>query len=102
MWKIQLTITILFLLKMVTMKNVKCIQKENIEIMRNDKTDDVIEELCESLKKRYQNKFEEPMKGSEIVFDYVHLLHYKCHKIYLNPSESYIDSPDWIKNYTKK
>ena len=38
------------------------------------------------------------MTGSEFVFDYVHLLYYKCHKINLNRSGSYIDSPDWIKN----
>ena len=38
------------------------------------------------------------MKGSELVFDYVYLLHYKHHKI--NPIRvgSYIYSPDWIKN----
>ena len=38
------------------------------------------------------------MKGSAFVFDYVHLLHYKCYKINLNRGRSYIDSPDWIKN----
>ena len=38
------------------------------------------------------------MKGSEFVFDYVHLLYYKCHKINPNRSGSYIDSPGWIKN----
>ena len=37
------------------------------------------------------------MKGSEFVFDYVHLLCYKCHKINPNRSETYIDSPDLIK-----
>ena len=38
------------------------------------------------------------MKGSEFVFDYVHLLYYKYHKINPNSDGSYIDSPDWIKN----
>ena len=37
------------------------------------------------------------MKGSEFVFDYVHLLYYKYHKINQNLGESYIDSRDWIK-----
>ena len=37
------------------------------------------------------------MKSSEFVFDYVHLLHYKCHKINPNCDGSYIDCPDWIK-----
>ena len=38
------------------------------------------------------------MKGSEFVFDYVHLLYYKCHQINQNFAGSYIDSPDWINN----
>ena len=37
------------------------------------------------------------MKGSELVFDYVLLLYYKCHKLNPNLGGSYIDSPDWIK-----
>ena len=32
------------------------------------------------------------------IFDYVYLLSYKCHKINANRGESYIDSPDWVKN----
>ena len=38
------------------------------------------------------------MKGSAFVFDYVHLLYYKYHKINLNRGGSYIDSLDWIKS----
>ena len=38
------------------------------------------------------------IKGREFVFDYVNLLHYKCHEINLIQGESYIDSLDWIKN----
>ena len=38
------------------------------------------------------------MKGSELVFDYVQLLYYKCHKINFSRVGSYIDSPDSIKN----
>ena len=37
------------------------------------------------------------MRNSEIAFDYIELLYYKCHKINLNHVESYTDSPDWIK-----
>ena len=38
------------------------------------------------------------MKSNEFVFDYVHVLYYKCHKINPNRGGSYIDSPDCIKN----
>ena len=48
----------------------------------NDKADEIIEELCDSHKNRYQNNLE-LMKGSKFVFDYVQLLYYKCHKIQL-------------------
>ena len=42
------------------------------------------------------------MERSEFVFDCVHLLHYKCHKINPNCGGLYIDSPDWIKNKKAK
>ena len=38
------------------------------------------------------------MKDSEFVFDYVHLLYYKVHKINASCNGSYIDFLDWIKN----
>ena len=38
------------------------------------------------------------MRGIELVFDGVDLLHYKLHKISLNRSGSDIDSPEWLKN----
>ena len=46
----------------------------SIEIMINDEADEVIKQLSDSLKNRYQNNFES-IKGSEFVFDYVQLLY---------------------------
>ena len=46
--------------------------------MINNEANEVIEELFDSLKNRYQNNLES-VKGSGFVFDYVHLLYYKCH-----------------------
>ena len=37
------------------------------------------------------------MKGSNLVFNYVYLLYYKCYKIKPNCGGSYIDSHDWLK-----
>ena len=54
--------------------------------MINDEVDEVIKELFDSVKNRYQNNLE-PMKDSEFVFDYVQLLYYKCQ---LNKSESWL------------
>ena len=72
-------------------------KSDNIEAMANDEADEVIKELFDSLKNRYQNILES-IKGSEFVFDYVHLLYCKYHKINPNRSGLYIDSPDLTKN----
>ena len=45
-------------------------KSDNIEIMINDEADEVIKELFDSLKNRYQSNLE-LMKCSEFVFDYV-------------------------------
>ena len=72
----------------------------NIEVMMNDQTDEIIKGIFKSLN-RYQNNLES-MEGSEVVFDYVHLLYYKYHKINPKHGGSYIDSPDWIKKGSNK
>ena len=66
---------------------------DNIEIIMNDKADEIIEELFDSLKNRCQDNLES-MKGSVFVFDFIQLLYQKCHKINPNSGRSYIDSPD--------
>ena len=38
------------------------------------------------------------MRGSDFIFDRIHLLYYKCHKINPNRRGLYRDSPDLIKN----
>ena len=61
-------------------------KSDNTEIMISNEADEVIKELFDSLKNRYKNNLES-MKGS--VFDYVHLLYYKFHKINPNRGGSY-------------
>ena len=48
-------------------------KSDDIEIMRNDKADEMIEERVDSLRNSYQNNLE-LMKGSEFFFDYRNLL----------------------------
>ena len=59
-------------------------KSDAIEIMMNNKAGEVIAELFDSLKNRYQNNLES-MKGSEFAFDYVHVLYYRCWIIYRFP-----------------
>ena len=44
--------------------------------MIGDEAYEVIKELFDSPKNRYQNNLES-MKGNELLFDYVHLMYYK-------------------------
>ena len=69
-------------------------KSDNTKIMISDEADEVIKELFDSLKNRYQNNLES-MKGSEFVFDYVHLMYYKTNS---NRVGSYVDSLNWIKS----
>ena len=89
-WKIQLTLAMNFISSIDNNEErVMHSKSDNIEIMMNDEADEFIKELFDSLKNRYQNNLES-MKSSDFVFDYVHLLHYKCHKINPNRGGSYI------------
>ena len=51
---------------------IKHSKRDNIEIMINDKTDEVIEKLFQSLFSRYQIGLETSMKGSDFIFDCIH------------------------------
>ena len=67
-------------------------KSNNIEIIMGSETNDIIEELCESLLQKYQEWLEESMRGSEFIFNSVDLLHYNLQKISLNrKGSSYID-----------
>ena len=70
---------------------------DNIET-RGSETAEIIEELFESLVKKYQEGLEEKLRGSEFIFDGVDLLYSKLHRISLNRCGSYIDSPERLKN----
>ena len=63
---------------------------DNIEIMIDDEADEVIKQLFDSLKDRYQSDLGS-MKSSEFAFDHVQLLYYKCHKINPNCGGSYTE-----------
>ena len=53
-------------------------KSSNLKIMINDKEDEIIEKLFQSILSRYQIGLETSMKGSHsIIFYCVHLLYYK-------------------------
>ena len=104
-WKIQLTMEISFV---SVIKNsdessnepyiIYYIHSENSSVFIGHETDNIIEELFDSLLKEYQESLKTKMKKSNLVFDSVNALNYKFHKISLNRGGSYMDSPECIKN----
>ena len=68
MWKIQLTIAIYFISFLGNDVITYYVKNDSIEMMINDGGSEVIKELFDSLKNRYQNNLES-MKGREFVFD---------------------------------
>ena len=70
----------------------------NIEVMTYDNENEVIKETFESLLSRYKIRLEASTKSSNLSFDVVNLLYYKCHNINFKSGGSYIESPDRMKN----
>ena len=80
-WKIQLAIANNIISSIDNdEEHVMRSKSHNKEIMINYKAVDIIKELSDSPKNRYQNNLKS-MKGADFVFDYVHLLSYKYYKI---------------------
>ena len=73
-------------------------KSNNVEIMMGSETDEIIEELFESLLQLYQKKLEESMRGSGFVYDSVDALYFNLNKISLSRGGSYIDSAKWLKS----
>ena len=74
-------------------------KSNNIEVTMGSETDDIVDELFESLLQKYLEGLEKLMKGSRFIFDSVDFLYYHLQKTSLSrKGESYIDSPKWLKN----
>ena len=74
-WKIQLTIAINFISsKDNDEERVMYSKNHNIEMMINDRAEEVIEEIFQSLRSIYQVGFETSMRGSDFIFDCVHII----------------------------
>ena len=81
-WKIQLTIAIDFVSSRdVQEERVMYSKSNNIKFTSYNDTNEVANELFNSLRSRYQDNLEKSMRGSEYIFDSVQLMHYKCHRV---------------------
>ena len=50
-------------------------KSDNMEIIMGSETNNIIEEICESLLQKYKEGLEESMRGSEFIFDSADLLY---------------------------
>ena len=73
-------------------------RSDNIKCTSYNDSNEVVDELFESLRSRYQRNLETSMRGSNIISDSVQLMYYKSHKVNFRGGGSYINSPDMIKN----
>ena len=94
-WKIQLAIAINFILsKDVEQEHVMHSTSDNVKFTPYNDANEVVKELFEPLRSKYQSNLETSMKGSDFVFNSVQLMYNKCHKVNFKHGGSYIDSPD--------
>ena len=98
-WKMPLTMRINFISSKDSEETCTMHTKSsNVEIMMDSETDDITDELFQSLSQRYQEGLGESMRGSAFVFNNFDLLHYHIQNISLNRGGSYVDSPKLLKN----
>ena len=98
-WIIQLTAEINFISPIPDSNETRTMVTKSInaEIMIGSETNEVIEDLFESLLQGYQEKLERKMKGSEFNFDSVNSLYYDLNKISLDRGGSHIKSERWLE-----
>ena len=65
--------------------------------MQGEDTDAIIREIVRSFLHNYQQELK-MIKESDFVFESVHLMDYKLHRVRLNRGGSYVKSPQWLKN----
>ena len=73
-------------------------RSDNEEFMNGSDTDQVIKLLFRSFLQKYQENFQNKMRGSNFEFDGVNLLYYNFNRISLNRGGSYIEPAKWIKD----
>ena len=99
-WKIQLTVVTSFISSTDSEETRTWhTNSNNIEIMMDSETDEIIKELFKSLLQNYQKGFEESERtGSSFKFEIVDLLYYHLHKTSLKRGKSNTKSPEWLEN----
>ena len=68
------------------------------EIIVGSETEEVAENLIMSILKKYQDNFQNKMKGSDFIFNGINYLYHDLNRITISKGGSYIESPKWLKD----
>ena len=102
-WKIHLIIAINFISSKDTEEErVMHSTSVNIKFTPYNNENEVVNELFDLLRLKYQDNLNTSMRGSDFIFDSVQPMYYKCHKVNYKRGGSYIDSQNCIKNKKKQ
>ena len=74
------------------------VKSKNITCLLSDNSEDILEQLINSLRNYYEDKLLLCRTDSSYVYESVEGLSIHFHKIDLNRGSSYIPPPDWLKN----
>ena len=74
------------------------VRSDNEEFMSGDDTSDIIKSFFESLLQRYEENFQNKMRGSDFEFDGINFLYYDFNKTSIYRGGTYLDSPKWLKD----
>ena len=98
-WKIQLTMKIIFAsFNDNDKKQIMYTKSDNVNIMRGYTTNDIINEIFDTFKERYQSGLETRMVGSNFTFGHIDYLEYHFNKTNINRGSTYIPLPKHIAN----
>ena len=75
---------------------------DNVAFTSYNDANEVVNKLFKSLRSKYQDNLETPMKRSDFIFDSVQLMYFKCHKVNFKCGGSYIVSQKQKSNNKSK
>ena len=97
-WKVQLSLPVTFISFIDNKTQIMHTKSSNVTVMQGYATNDIIDELFNSFKERYQGGLETRMVGSNFTFDHINRLDYHFNKTTLNRGSTYIQLPAFIAN----
>ena len=98
-WKFQLCMRVNFISSKDSGEmRIIFVWSDNEEVRWGNETDDIINELFKSFLDNYQKEEQIMRRGSDFIFESIHLLDYLLHKISLKRGKPYIKSPESLIN----